>query len=710
MPVVVDAPDGGRYSFESQAKADAFLTAARKSSSVAPRVVNSSADVPTSDDFAGADTQTGADFTTRLGASFKMTEAGKVSYLKSKYGDGNVFVSKGGETYFRDRANGRLKLFDEKGLSMADLADLGGEVPGAVASTVGAIAGTAGGPGGTVGGAAAGAAAGNAIRQNVSNLLPGDDNMSALERVGSAGTDAALAAGTQYGVNKLIPLADLARPQNLVARTAGAAVARPDAAAIMKDAADTGIPLTTSEATGSGVLRRLEDFSRRVPFVADRYRQFDEGQTKAAVAKVHSVLDEISAAPAGRDIDFGFGQRATSAFDGAVNQIVEARTSQAAKDFGLVGKLSGGEPMFNPAKLRAELRSIIGEYEGAAAGDVGESIVKQAKTMLDQLQQPGVGQNAPLQTADWLNRRLQNYGKAAAGKGAVFKDLETAQERGLSARLFGALRGDLDTAADAAEKMKTAPIQEQAAFYGKDPTKPAEIVRAGEVADALTAARNNYRKLSQPITDLEESVIGRYFGAPQSRTPERVADKIASMKPSELAASMQLLSRADPELKQATGRYVIERALTKVTGGDEAKFSATKFLKELPDDNTMRALIGGTPMYNEMQKVARVLERVADKPAEGSPTAGRLITWAMTGGAGAGLMLAEPISTTLGLGTTYLTATKIANAMLTGQGRAALTTLATTSEPTKRAINAAGYLVGLESVGSGNRPKAEAQQ
>lgn len=703
MSDVVVRTSEGRFAFPDRASADKFIAAASKNLKEAPVIVTSSSDKPTAEDFADANTTTGADFMTRIGASFKMTDEGKLGYLKSKYGDANVFRAPDGEIYFREKPNARLTRFDERGLTLKDLADFAGDTPGIVLSTLGALGGTVATPGpGNVAGAAAGAAAGNAIKQNISNALPGDDSMSAVDRVVSMGTDAVLAGGTQYGVNKLVPLADLGRPSNVVALAAQKAVAAPGAQRVIADAVDTGIPVTTAEATGSKVMRSLEDFARRVPFVRDRFEAFDREQAQAAVTKINRVMDDLIPEA---QTDLRAGQRMQQAFDDTLDRLVTMRREQARNDFGLVGKLSDGKPIIDAKNLRAEIRSLIEEFDVPGAGDANAALVNRAKVLLEEIKQPKPGEFAPQLTADQVNRLLQIYSKASAGKGAIFDQLDKAQQRMIGARLHRALESDLDSAVATMEKITSEPAGEVAKMYVRDPSKPEQIQQAGKIAEALKKARENYRLASEPINEVRDSVIGKYLGTETPRTPERIADAMLKMKPSEMQTAFRLLGSADPQLKEGTARLFVERALSNSTEqtADGVRFSAAKFLKALPDEDMAAVLTGGTAPGMEMKKVVNVLQRVAQKPAEGSQTAGRLITWSMLGGGGAALLIAEPISTSLGLGTTYLTANRIANAMLTPQGRQALTTLATTSEPTKRSLAAASYLIGQQTVGSGKQ-------
>jgi hypothetical protein len=708
MPVYVDIPDGGKISFPDQKAADAFLKAAGPMMRATPTAHSGSSEQPTSADFMAADTETGGDAATRIGASFKMTREGKVGFLKSRYGDTNVFEGNGDDIYYRSKPGARLTLFDEKGFSLRDLADFAGDVPGMVLSGVGSIVGTGAGPGpGNVAGAAAGAAAGNVIKQNISNLLPGSDEMSPGQRVGSVALDTGLAAGTQFGANKLIPIADMARPHNMVSRSVSASMATPTAREGAELVRDVG-PLTLGQETGSRLQLALEGLGRRSPASADKFKAFDDKQIAAAKSELFDLMDRVYTAP---QTDFGIGMRVASSFDGLMDKLVTARRSQAATDFGRVGQLSNGGPVLSPKNLRAALREIIDEYDVPGGGDASAALVGRAKKMYEELRQPGVGEAAPSLTADQINRLLQIYGKASAGKGAIFQDMETAQQRLLAGKLHGALNADLDDAVALAEKMKTQPIQVQRQVYAKDPNKPGELVKAGEIAEALAAARDNYRKLSGPITEVRDSVIGKYFGAPGERTPERVADMLTRMKPSEMSTSLRLLERADPELRDATGRYFLERAMADAvpaptqSQGGTVTFSAAKFLNALPDENMMKTLYGPNA-HSEITKISRYLQRIADRPMDGSPTAPLLMAWDLA----KGVFTLNPSAAIRGIGTVILAPNAIAKAATTPQGRQALLTVTNTSTPTAVAIKGATYLAGMNAVGSASEPRGSAAQ
>lgn len=638
-------------------------------------------------EFEAADTTTGAGFMTRFGASFKMTPEGKVGYLKHKYGDQNVLVDEKGNIYFRPKSGGRLTLFDEKDVSLADLADFAGDVPGVVMSAIGGTAGTAATPGaGNVAGAALGALVGNQAKQAISAMLPGDDNMSSGDRLMSMGTDAAMGGASQFGVNKMIGLRDLTRPGNIVARSAQRAEATPFAREGRQLSTDTGIPLSFAQETGSRAGTAVEGMARRNPVSADSFASFDRLQTDKAVQRIRGIMDDIHADEVG---DVSLGQAAQRGFDNLWDRLVTTRRDQAARDFAEVTRLGGKEVLLPVSGTKKKMLELAGEFDVPGGGDATAKLARQIKAAADEI---GLAV-----TPNQFNRLLQIYGKASAGKGTIFADLDSAQQRYLAGQIHSALTRDLDGAVAAGERIREAPTGDALRRFARNPEQVAAKTERGDVAAALKAARDNYAQNSGKMGEVGDSVIGRYFGnVGYERTPERVADMITKMKPTEIRATLGILSKADPDIADKTARHFIERALEKAAPppsaaqGGAVKFTASRFLSALPDDATQAALFGGKPAQGELAKVAKVLERVSDRPMEGSPTAPIMMAWDLA----KGLFTLNP-QALAGLPVAVLAPRTIAKAALTPQGRQALITVSSTGKPTRTVTMAASYLAAL---------------
>ena len=610
----------------------------------------------------------GGGFLARAGASIKMTQEGKVSFLEAVLGAGNVFTDRDGAIMIRNPKNPReIVPFDEEAVTLLDFtADLAGpaiEVAPMLAAGTNPL---------TVAGAAA---AGNITRQGVSALLPGEDRMSILDRAQSAATTAAF-AGTAQGVfNVGAKVVDALTPGNIVARSVNKALETPTGQKGTRLKEQTGIPLTLGEETGSRGILMVEGLASRMISAADEFFAFRQAQLRAAAVKLTETLDGVGA----KFGDFEVGKAIIGAFDDAVAKARGIRRVQAELEFGELHKVSGGAPIIKPNNLVTEIDRIIKEFDLPGAGDAAQALVNKAKRLKDTLLAPKVeapaGAVAPetrvIQglSGDKSNRLLQVYTAAQGGRGVLFKEMDKQQSKFIAGRLKDAFLRDIDDAVAAGGQ-------------------------SAEVANALKVARDNYKANSAAINELGDSTLSRLIGN-RTTSPEAIAEKFATkLAPSEVAASMAIIERQAPEAAQAIRRLFVEKAIASAReippsqmqiGG--IRFSAARFVNALPDDKTLRAAGYTRGELVEIKRVAKVLERVSDKALEGSPTAPLLLAWDVV----RGLFTMNPV--TIGRSAAaIITPRKIAKASLTKEGREALITLATTSTLTKKALAAIATL------------------
>lgn len=621
------------------------------------------------------DTRSGAPFGARAGASVKITPAGKRSYLESKFGKGNVAQRADGALLFR-KPGGAWTKVDETGLSLRDMtADLVGPAietaPAVIGPFIDPAAATPPAQGGLL-------AAGRALRQGASSLLPGSDQMSIGQRAGDLALTGILGAGTTVGVNKLASAFDTVRPHNLIARTVQKQADKPYAAKGAKLEAQTGIPLTLGQRTGSRGVLMVEGVARQHPASADQVFAFDQKATRAAQQRLNSILDGLDKRGMG---PIGTGQQVEQAFTGAVDRAVKQRELQAAFDYGTARKLAGNRPIINPANLRSELEQIISEHGGPGAGREGAKIVAQARAMLKDIGKPGAQAMDMYQpqtaaergrlTLDNFIRRRSQYSKASAGTGQIFNDIDTRASRALSGRLAAAMNRDIaDTAADPA-------------------IHP-------DLARELVGANKNYQQHSQAIDELGQTVLGRLFNGKYDQAPEAIADKFFRMRPSELRSAASILQQQDPQALAAVKRHMLETWMDKARPSSSqqaapgVKFSPAKFNSALPDDSVLRSVFSRQE-YVQIKQVSKALERVADRAGmEGSQT-GR-ITMALS--VLKAMFSTNPLHIAQGVGT-VLAPRKIAQAMTTPQGRQAVLTLTRTKPGTKMAGRAITNLMAV---------------
>lgn len=612
------------------------------------------------------DMKTGGGFLARAGASIKTTPEGKVGFLESQFGAGNVKTMTDGEIVIRNPENPKQWVqFDEEGLGVKDFT---ADIVGPAIEVAPVLA--AGRDPATV---ALAGAAGNAMRQGVSALLPGDDKMSIGDRTLSAATTGVVTGVLQVGVNAGAVVFDAIRNLGTKQVAKAAATNFGKAGKLLEE--KTGIPLTAGQATGSRAMLQAEALAGRTTAV-QRFYDFHQKQLRTAVIKIKDQLDNIT--PTGKG-DFQVGEDIVKAFDDVAEKAIDLRRAQATVDFGEVTRVSNGTNVIPSKNLVGEIKNIIRELDVPGAGDATAGIVNSAKQTLEGLvDESGV----QFLSGEGTARLLQIYTNAQKGTGVLFKDMERSQSRMVAGRLKDALLADLD-----------------------------EVVEAGglsgQVGAAVKAARDNYRANSVAVNELADSTLSRLIGN-RTKSSEAIAEKFRKMHPSEIKTSMAIIEKSSPEAGAAVRRAFVEAALRNAapppSQGTAAgvKFSASRFLSNLPDGEILRATNFTGKDIKEIGRLAKVLERISDKEFQGSPTAFASITW----DAVRAVFTLNPV-TMARLAGTVIVPQKIANAALTPQGRAALMTLAETSGITKKtivALAALGYLNATEPAGQDVRP------
>jgi hypothetical protein len=446
-------------------------------------------------------------------------------------------------------------------------------------------------------------------------------------------------------------------PKNIVARRVRANESTPYAARGKEISERTGINFSLGQETGDEATMLVEGMARKNPFSAKEFQQFGARQVGQSVQRLNKIMDDITPEKVG---DIRLGTTVNNAFDAAVNGAIRVRRSQAAKDFGEVAAAAGDSKVVGTSKLVGKIDELINEFDVPGGGDATATLVNRLKSMKNGLEE-GL-------TANQTNRLLQVYTNASAGKGQIFKDLDTAQQRLISGRLKDALLGDLDEAATAQ--------------YGGAPR-------------LLAIARDNYRANSAAISKLEESVLGRYLGG--DRSPERVADFITKAKPSELKQTLDIVNKADPATLPATRRYFIEKAIENAVlppsqrNPSAPSFSAAKFIDAMPEGTKFEVVFGSSNARGELKMVGEALERIAYRGfTEGSPTAPLLMAWDA----------AKKVFTIQGLAgmpAAVIAPKTVAKASLTPEGRRALITLGRYDSANQSVVRSAAYLAGLAS-------------
>lgn len=619
-----------------------------------------------------------AGFWQRLGASFKMNPKGVASYFESL--GYKAATDHEGNLFLLDTTKNQWFPVNQPGPTANDAADLGGwglqTAPEVAAGFL-----TKGSPAG----AAAGAAAGSAIRQAVSSLLPGEDNMTLEERLKSGATDALTAGATQFGVNKILQAVDKIRPGNVAAKYVNQQFKTPFAKESENISAQTGQQYTPGQATGSKGLLTMEGLVRRHPWSADTMAEFDQKQLDSSLNFLNRVMDRITPSGGSGAV---VGKKVSEAFNQVVDSATSIRSKTAAVDFGQVDKLAGRYRVIKPTNLNDEIDTLTKDFAVPGGGDASSALVRQLNGIKTDLAKRAGPDGL---TAQQTQRLLEVYGKAARGTGAIFKDLDTGQQRLIAGRLQKAVLKDLDAAADGGGHV-------------------------GDIADALKTARNNYRTNSQAINQMQNSVLGRLFGGTYDRAPERIAQAMTNMRPSELRESFNVLNQADPEVAQQVKRSFIEKSLVDAglpasqnvpaaqIAGQQA-FSPQKFLTS----------IRKSPVWDIMEPTergslgiaVRDLERLANRAGtDGSSTTPLQFAWELSKGIGGNLL--NPVGAAKAVAGAVLPR-RAARLITDPAGRKALRTMRTASPDTRAYSGAAAYaatVMGRDQDQADDRPDA----
>lgn len=570
-----------------------------------------------------------AGFMARALAGIPITQQQQAAALERLFGKGNVSTDVSGRFFVFDPDRNEFFPVDRPDLqNVGDIADLSGMVIEAL-PTLGAS---------TIGGAAAGAVGGNIIRQVLGNIVAPGVSVPVAERAKSAAIAGAVGGGAQAVVNVGARVVNAMRPSSIAATVVRGAAGRSKFTEAVRESETLedvlGIRFTAGQRTQSRSLLTLEGMLRRNPASADIITANDEAQLQAAVRALNTTLDRISprGAPPQR-----VGEAVKRAFDATLDRAVQLRRSQAAVDFGKVDALSGGLPVIRPSSTVGEIDRLISEFDVPGGGDATATLVRRLKALKGRLSMSEVsrldrevsgksltdeqlvdaldrlGESTELVpdplTASTYQRLLQVYSAAARGTGKLFKDIDTAQQRLVAARLRDALQADLDAAID-------------------------EGGVAGEIAQALATARDNYRRNSAAISELGRTTIARLVG---DRSREFSADSLVSslerMKSDQIVRVIRMVERVDPSDAQAVKRGFMERIIERAQPSPEvierrleagqeigAGISPTRLLTEIRRSPIWEAF---TPEERfNVQQIVKGMQRLANRAGtEGSPTA-----------------------------------------------------------------------------------------
>jgi hypothetical protein len=530
----------------------------------------------------------------RLGLGFKLTPKGQANYLRENYGVDNVFpVIEGNKikNFLVIDKNNQVLIADPEGPDFGDIADIVGEVveaaPGAVTSGIGAAMAAQRGLPPSVGGIAGGVPGdvlGSAVRQAVSKALPGEDYPDLT--TGKALQQRALAGAVNVGAGivgegamaglKAARGATMPWPRERRALTkqlrGGKTLEElePAMRAGRRLEGEIGTQYTPGQLTMTQAGLGYENMMGKKGVAADIM-----GEHKAKqISNLGRYLDNAIKAAAKTDTTPGaVGGRIKHSYEMYLKRLSKERSATANKIFERANAVVKGKRVIPLNETMTEIDDIIKNFTADVHTSSGNKVVDSLRRLKSDLltgrrrleeiaERHGItveeakAMTGPakdvLVSPKSLSRSLEMYGQAANGLGSVIKDLEDkSMDRRIARRIFGALRRDLDQAAEAPG------------------TK-------GQAADILREARNIYRDMSE-IIDISKNNVTKTLTKMEDNADLFAKKMGTAYSPQEIKNTLKIFDKADPDLSQEL-RGAALKELVDAVGTTKGVVSPNKLL------------------------------------------------------------------------------------------------------------------------------------
>lgn len=282
-----------------------------------------------------------------------------------------------------------------------------------------------------------------------------------------------------------------------------------------------------------------------------------------SVARQYSPKD-LSDAKVGRAI-FKAGRD-------AVDDMLKVRRAQATVDFANVEALAGrGKIMSVPNTIQQ-----LQKWSARATAGSRTALKATTRQLNDLLKKADDGKVS----AEFMEQMLSDYSRMSAGKGHLMRDItDNALRREIGRDIIQALEKDLNVSA---------------ARFGQ--------ARTNKVAQAIRTARDNYKRLSKPINDLEQSAFGKLIDKDEATPFEVIKQMRTWMKkgqtndPEKVRQVMRFMDDWDESLANRARAWHINRAIKEATETKPSdptgllKFDADKMWNELGTEETIQAL------------------------------------------------------------------------------------------------------------------------
>lgn len=551
--------------------------------------------------------------------SYKGTKVGELNYLRNEFGPGAVEPVYNKPRQIRDQRggyqpdpdykkeiinfavrlpSGKVTLANPPGADWNDIAELGGP---ATEIAPGVAVGLATGGAGLLPALGAGALAdlgGSVARQFVgSQVVPGEENMTAGDRITSAAINTAAAPAARLATKGAVavgrrvfspahsalgwkaarakvptgsvvdadeeivesalridgpPVTD-PRTAATAAGNAAKAINQPATVRTAQEAARANaenlgpfrdLPFTPGQLGGGKEQLALEGLLRQKPGAMDAMGEGDLARLRFFDRAMDAQLNRIGPT-------VGAGEAVTrvgSVYGASVDRLLDIQEEITGPLYDVVDRASGA-PSIRLRNTLAAIGSISEKFASAVGTDSADvarkSLMSRYTALVDRA---GGNPDAVRVTARELGRDLSIYGKAARGSGSVIKDLDDRKaNKAIAAQIFGALQKDLEEAAGEAQTR-----QANGRFMSR-----AEADSIQQAAMALREARDAWAWTSTIIETQKDKVLMRAAELVEAKTPEQLVQNIANAT-----------DRGGPVSARDIGRSV--ELMNQVDGGSEA--------------------------------------------------------------------------------------------------------------------------------------------
>lgn len=408
----------------------------------------------------------------------------------------------------------------------------------------------------------------------------------------------------------------------------------------------TGVHLTPADRTGNRFTRFLENMASQSLVSADKVTI---GRAKSG-RQIVNAARRIASAISPQNDTVQAAQNLQKAVSDMAEGMAKRRTDEAGALYRQVDAMAGNAPVVELSNTERAIKSLMDEYRNTVGADA-EQIVSQGARFKKltqggappqpQIVNPQTGRpfleagEAAIGkiTASDAMRQLQVWSKAMRGTGKLFDDVSRSEDQRAAKILHDALLSDLDNAA----------------------------VQGGTVGEMIRNANAAWRKHSQQIDTLENSILGDVVGqefadeingiVQNKMTPEKVLDRFRRAAPKEIKVARDYLEKYNPEAWAQIKRAYIDEAVSFARSSTATQqtnvIEPAELIRQLRGgttrkaakrgDERLKAMFGGSDEWGQINALIQVLERKADgfgynssgtSPQEGA----RKILGAMYGG------------------------------------------------------------------------------